>query len=173
MATADGDFEADDGGVDLGGTSALSASSSSPRGRRRKGKLVFIDKSELPEDYDGPTVKLTRLEPVLKAGKVVGQKSVEEEGVTVTIVPLSPEEELDAAERADGNGVKAQYEYVKASMRKFNGKPIDFGMFQQNDIFEAIGMRGRNILAAGFKRLANATAEGVAKLDYFFRDEEV
>jgi hypothetical protein len=157
----------------LGGASILTASGGAPPARKRRGKRVFIARSELPSDYEGETITLQRLEPVTKGGKVVGQKPIDEEGVTVTLVPLTPDEELEAAERGSGSNTRMQYELVKMAVRGFNGRPIDRSMMEQEDVLVKIGMRGRNLVIAALARMSNASAEGLARFDYFFRDEEV
>jgi len=89
--------------------------------------------------------------------------------VSIGLVHLTSTEEVDAIRVAGGDGARAKFELAKAAMRGVNGRPIDRGRMEEQEIWEKIGSKGRNIVMAVFDEVWAASPEGVKAAKGSFR----
>jgi hypothetical protein len=91
------------------------------------------------------------------------------EAVSIGLVHLTSTEEVDAIRAAGGDGARAKFELAKTAMRGVNGRPIDRGRMEEQEIWEKIGSKGRNIVMAVFDEVWAASPEGVKAAKNSFR----
>lgn len=139
--------------------------------RKRLMAPVYIDVTQLPPDFSLGTV-----EEVLKIpGFDKDQKPIEKNfpfrGVKIEIVQLSVAEQFQAIDAAGPMASTAMIRVaqMKHAMRRFNGRAVDFSVEEQDTIFEALGMKGQAILAAGYARATQADVEAVQLMASQFR----
>lgn len=89
--------------------------------------------------------------------------------ISIALVHLTSTEEVDAIRIAGGDGARAKLELAKVAMRGFNGRPIDRARMEEQEIWERIGSKGRNILMAVFDDVWAASPEGVKAAKDSFR----
>ncbi len=89
--------------------------------------------------------------------------------VALALVHLTSTEEVDALRSAAGDGARAKFELAKAALRGIDARPIDRARMEEQEVWEQIGSKGRNIAMAVFEDVWAASKEGVDAAKKSFR----
>jgi hypothetical protein len=89
--------------------------------------------------------------------------------VSLALVHLTSTEEIDAIRGAAGDGARAKFELAKAALRGIDGRAIDRARMEEQEVWEKIGSKGRNIVMAVFEELWAASKDGVDAAKASFR----
>jgi hypothetical protein len=89
--------------------------------------------------------------------------------VSIALVHLTSTEELDAIRCAGGDGARAKFELAKMAMRGIDGRAIDRSRMEEQEIWEKLGSKGRNIVMAVFEEVWAASKGGVDQARASFR----
>ncbi len=89
--------------------------------------------------------------------------------VSLALVHLTSTEEVDALRAAGGDGARAKFELAKTALRGVDGRAIDRARMEEQEVWEQIGSKGRNIAMAAFEDVWAASKEGVDAAKKSFR----